>query len=70
MTSSESALQPLLVDTKQAAQLLACSPNHVRNLVERGELSSVRVGKLLRFSVEELRAFIAHQSQPQGSAAP
>lgn len=61
-------LQPLLLDTRDAAKLLACSAGHVRNLIQRGELTPIRVGKLLRFSVADLQAFIAKQRQAAGAA--
>lgn len=60
---STPSLSPLLLDTRDAAKLLACSSGHVRNLVARGELQPIRVGKLLRFSVDDLKAFIARQRQ-------
>lgn len=50
---------PLLVDTRGAAKVLGCSAGHVRNLAGRGELQPIRVGKLLRFSVDDLRQFAA-----------
>ncbi|MCE9564935.1 MAG: helix-turn-helix domain-containing protein [Planctomycetes bacterium] len=39
-----------VLDTEQVAQLLQCSPNHVRALVRRGELiAPVRLGALVRW---------------------
>jgi len=32
---------------EQAAELWGCSPNHVRNLIHRGELRAFRLGKRL-----------------------
>lgn len=45
---------------KDVARLLDCSEQHVRNLVARGQLpGAIKVGKLLRFDAEIVRAWLA-----------
>lgn len=41
----------------QLADLWGCSRQHVYNLVARNEVSVVRVGSLLRFRMEDVRAY-------------
>jgi len=56
------AVPLLLVDARRAARLLSVSAGTVRNLMARGELRPVRVGRRVLFSVEELRRFIASRT--------
>lgn len=41
---------PPVVDITGAAAILDCSKDHIRNLIRRGELRSLRLGKLVRIS--------------------
>lgn len=50
---------PLAVSFDDAARLLSCSVDTIRDLVNRGELHKVKVRSLARISVDELRAYIA-----------
>ncbi|MCA9835696.1 MAG: excisionase family DNA-binding protein [Trueperaceae bacterium] len=45
--------------TKDIAQRWECSNMHIYRLVERGELRATRIGKLLRFSSEDVLAYEA-----------
>ena len=48
-----------LTDKEGAAKILACSVNHINNLVADGHIQAIKVGKsLVRFDVEHLRDFI------------
>lgn len=48
-----------LVDKEGAAKMLACSVNHINNLVASGDIKAIKVGKsLVRFNTEHLRDFI------------
>jgi excisionase family DNA binding protein len=58
-------MEALLVDVAEAARVLDCSRSHVRTLAEKGALRPVRLGRAVRFSAAELRAFIEH-----GGTAP
>jgi len=62
------AVLPLLVDVRQAAKLMNISAGTVRNLVLRGELRPVRLGRRVLFSVEELRRFIALRTGAGGAS--
>ena len=48
-----------LVDKEGAAKILACSVNHINNLVASGDIQAIKVGRnLVRFNTEHLRDFI------------
>jgi excisionase family DNA binding protein len=57
------AIEPLH-DYVSAASALHCSPRLVRALVERRELESVRVGRLVRIEEEALRRYIDRRRRP------
>lgn len=43
--------------TKELAQRWQCSEMHIYRLVDREELAAVKIGKLLRFKLEDIEAF-------------
>jgi excisionase family DNA binding protein len=49
---------PSLSSTVRTARMLDCSVRTVYRLVERGELAPVRVGRVLRFEVDEIRRYL------------
>lgn len=50
---------------KEVAQILGLkNPNTVRRLIDDRELASVRVGRLVRISQEDLDDFIQRNRQP------
>lgn len=51
-------LSPLLVDELQAASMLGISQRTLWDYRNRGEIPVVRLGRLVRFSVDDLRKFI------------
>ncbi len=53
--------QPLAVTARQAAQMLSISERSLWELWHRGELPRVQVGRSVRYSVEDLRAYISGQ---------
>jgi excisionase family DNA binding protein len=53
-----------LADYAGAAQYLNTSERHVRALRERHELPFVRVGKLIRFRIADLDAYIESRTTP------
>jgi excisionase family DNA binding protein len=57
-----STTQPLLVSIKQAAAMLALSRSSIYLLMDSGELSPVRIGRSVRFTVEQLEQFVAERS--------
>ncbi len=50
---------PLLVDRRQAAKLLNVSVGKLDELIRRGELRPVRIGRRVTVAIDELRAFVA-----------
>lgn len=54
----------LLLTSRDAADALAVSESTFRRIVDRGEIPTVRVGRLVRFSVDALRQFIERQQSP------
>lgn len=53
------AIAPLLVDRREAARLLCCCPRTIDNIVKRGELATVPMGRAVRFDVEDLKAWVS-----------
>ena len=51
-------LSPLLVDELQAASMLGISQRTFWDYRHSGEIPTVRIGRLVRFSVDDLRKFI------------
>lgn len=52
----------LLVDAPAAARLLSVSVRTLANLTARSQLPCVRIGRSLRYSVEDLRQFVHRQN--------
>lgn len=55
------APEPLLVNARQAGRMLSVCERTIFNLVARGELRAIHIGKSVRFAVEDLKAWIARQ---------
>lgn len=55
--------QPLLVNARDAARMLAVCERTIYNLVERGELSIIHIGRATRFAVADLKAWIQKASE-------
>jgi len=51
--------EPLLHSPEEAAMMLRTSRSGVYGLIRRGELKSVKVGKLRRITRAELEAYVA-----------
>lgn len=49
---------PQLRSTAKTARMLDCSVRTLYRLVERGELAPIRVGRDLRFELEEIRRYL------------
>ena len=60
-TSSPVPLAPLLVDQREAARLLGISPRTVFTLATSGRLPFLRIGRLKKFAVADIEAFIARE---------
>ena len=62
---------PLLVDTREAARLLCVSERTVANIVARGDLTPVRLGRSVRFDINDIRALIERKKNtPPTSTLP
>ena len=57
-----SAPAPLLVNVRQACQMLGLGRTSIHHLVRSGQLKPVRIGSSVRFSVEHLREFVVARS--------
>lgn len=60
---------PHLLTTQEVAERLRISVNSAHRLAESGELSSVRVGRLRRFRIADVTAYIERDQQPSRPAA-
>ena len=48
-----------LVSSRHAAELMDCTPQHIDNLIESGDLEPVRIGpKAVRITLTSLKQFI------------
>ncbi len=56
-----------LLSVPNAAKYLGVSDWHVRRLIWRGDLPSVRVGRLVRLDREDLDRYIAEQKSQVGN---
>jgi excisionase family DNA binding protein len=63
------ALTLLLVDVRQAAQLLQCSRSLLYELIRAGELPTVKIGRLTRIPVSALHGFVERGGLSEGPLA-
>jgi len=59
----EAPLRPLLVSIEGAAEILAISRTSIYELIWNDELEPIRIGRCLRFSVEQLERFVAQRTR-------
>jgi excisionase family DNA binding protein len=52
---------PLLVDSKEAARLLGLSTRTVWAITDKGQLPVVRIGRLVRYAIDDIRDFARRQ---------
>ena len=60
--------EPLLIDAKDAAALLAIGTRKLWSLTNSGQIPHVRIGRLIRYAPADLQAWIAahtHRGQPR-----
>ena len=50
--------RPLLVDVPQAAAILAISRSSIYQLIWSEQLTPIRIGRSVRFSIEQLEQFV------------
>ena len=61
----DSAVSPLLLRPEQAALLLGCGRTYIYGLMDRGELPSLRIGRLRRIPRAAVEAYIVDQVAKQ-----
>jgi excisionase family DNA binding protein len=57
--SGQPTTQALLVSIRQAADMLAISRSSIYNLIDADQLTPIRIGRSVRFPVEQLERFVA-----------
>ena len=55
---AEPELRPMLVPAAEAARLLSVGRTTLYEVVKRGELTPIHIGRCVRFSVAELAEFV------------
>lgn len=61
------SIAPLLFTVRQAAQALSVCEKTLSNLTKRGAIRPVRIGRGVRYDVEELKGFIERQKVGLGT---
>ena len=56
-------LPPLLVTVPQAAEMLAIGRSALYELIWNGELTPLRIGRSVRFTVTELERFVSSRTK-------
>ena len=62
-TKRETTVEPLLVRVEEAARMLSLSRSTIYEMMDAGELPSVRRGTARRIPVAALRAWVAQQTE-------
>jgi len=57
------AAAPLLLNSRDAAKALAISERTLARLTATGEIPHLRIGRLLRFDLRDLQAWIDRQKE-------
>ena len=63
MSSNISTDAALLLTPKQAAEALAISPRKLWGMTSSGEISHLRIGRAVRYPLDDLRAYIDAQKK-------
>lgn len=63
MPTDDTTPMPLLLTKQQAAAMLAVSPRTVFDLAKKGLIPEIKVGRLVRYPYDGLRAFAAPQTK-------
>ena len=69
MKARERQVERLAYRYSEAAQAMGCCAEHIANLVKRGELRSVELGRCRVVPVEELQKLLARKAEPEGEQA-
>ena len=63
MDNENQIIGPLLLTPKEAAKTLSICERTLYGLTKRGELPAVRIGRAVRYSVDDLKAWIKKSSE-------
>jgi excisionase family DNA binding protein len=63
-------IDPLLLSPRQASRALAISERTLWTLTKAGTVPHIRIGKLVRYSMEGLRKYIEQAGQKKGEIPP
>jgi excisionase family DNA binding protein len=66
----QQGLEPFLLKPRQAAQRLAISERYLYQLTSSGEVPCVRIGKLVRYSIETLRKWVKDRETVEHQPLP
>jgi excisionase family DNA binding protein len=66
--STSSSSQPLL-SPSEAASIFGVPRQRIYELIQRGSLPSIRIGRLIRFRPDDVRAFIEKGGEASTSSA-
>ena len=58
----------LLLTPKQAAEALSISPRKLWSMTANGEIAHLKIGRLTRYSIDDLKAFIDSQRAAHAKA--
>ena len=61
--TSRQAFTPLLISGREAAKLLSVCERTLYTLTKAGEIPAVRIGRAVRYSVDELQAWVRRASE-------
>ncbi|HEV8534847.1 MAG TPA: helix-turn-helix domain-containing protein [Candidatus Limnocylindria bacterium] len=67
--SSAPTILKLVLTPEEAAKVLSCSRQYVHELIARGELRSVKLGRLRRIPVDGVRELLARLEAEQTPSA-
>jgi len=62
--NSTPSRHPLLVTVNQAAEILSLSRSSIYQLIWTEQLMPIRIGRSVRFSVDQLEHFVAERAKP------
>lgn len=60
-TDHDKATRPLLVSITQAAAILAVSRSSIYQLIWNEQLTPIRIGRSVRFTIEHIEDFVARR---------
>lgn len=60
-TVHDEATRPLLVNITQAAAILAVSRSSIYQLIWNEQLTPIRIGRSVRFTIEHIEGFVARR---------